>query len=48
MLDLNMVTAIAIRDGYYELADYLLENKKQYSAFILTGKTHKNDEEDSQ
>ncbi len=37
MLDTNMVFHIAIRDDFYDLADYLLEHKKQYCRFILTG-----------
>jgi len=38
MFDANMVARIAMRDGYYELADYLRDHKKEYGRFILTGK----------
>ena len=38
MFDVNMVTQIAVREGFYELADYLQEHKSQYSRFILTGR----------
>lgn len=38
MFDINMVRYIANREGYHELANYLVENRKEYSNFILTGK----------
>ena len=37
MFDTRMVEIIAIREGFYELADYLPDHKKQYCRFILTG-----------
>ena len=39
MFDVNMVAQIAMREGFYELADYLLDHKKEYGRFILTGET---------
>jgi gamma-glutamylcyclotransferase (GGCT)/AIG2-like uncharacterized protein YtfP len=38
MFDVNTVMRIAIRDDFYELADYLLEHVSEYCQFILTGK----------
>ena len=38
MLDVNMVAQIAMREGFYELADYLLDHRSEYSRFILSGK----------
>ena len=38
MFDVPVVEIIAIRDGYYDLADYLSEHKIEYCRFILTGK----------
>ena len=38
MFDVNTVMMIAIREDYYELADFLQEHKREYSRFILTGK----------
>ena len=38
MFDTNKVMEIALREGFYELADYLWEHTKEYSRFILTGK----------
>ncbi|MCL1976230.1 MAG: DUF5049 domain-containing protein [Firmicutes bacterium] len=38
MFDVNMVAQIAMRESYYELADYLQDHKKEYSRFILSGK----------
>ena len=38
MLDTNAVMRIAMREGFYELVDYLQEHKKEYGHFILTGK----------
>ena len=40
MLDTENVYNIAVRDGFYELADYLLDHKKEYARFIMTGKTN--------
>ena len=37
MFDVNTVAQIALREGFYELVDYLLEHKREYSSFILTG-----------
>ena len=39
MFDTNRVMAIATREEFYELADYLLDHKAEYARFILTGKT---------
>ena len=39
MLDVNMVSRIAMREGFYELVNYLQDHKSEYSRFILTGKT---------
>ena len=38
MLDTRMVQAIADRMGFYELAVYLEEHKREYVSFIFTGK----------
>jgi len=38
MLDTENVYSIAVRDGFYELADYLLVHKDEYARFIMTGK----------
>jgi len=38
MLDTNAVMRIAMREGIYELVDYLQDHKKEYGHFILTGK----------
>ena len=38
MFDVNAVQVIALRDGYYELATYLQEHKREYSRFIMTGR----------
>lgn len=38
MFDVNNVMAIAMREGLYELVDYLQDHKREYSHFILTGK----------
>ena len=38
MFDVNMVARIAMREGFYELVDYLQDHKKEYGRFILTGK----------
>ncbi len=37
MLDTRMVQWIANREGFYELVVYLIEHKKEYANFILTG-----------
>lgn len=39
MFDINAVQYIADREGYYELVVYLMDNRKEYSNFILTGTT---------
>ena len=39
MLDVNMVQRIAFESGYYELVDYIAENRKEYVQYIFTGKT---------
>lgn len=36
MFDINAVQYIADREGYYELVVYLMNNRKEYSNFILT------------
>lgn len=37
MFDVNAVMAIANREGFYELVCYLLDHKREYARFILTG-----------
>lgn len=37
MFDIPVVIDIAMRDGYYELIDYLDEYKSDYLHYILTG-----------
>ena len=44
MFDLNTVQRIAMREGFYELVDYLENHRREYSCFILTGETHDEDE----
>ena len=39
MLDFHAVQQIAFEEGYYELVDYIAENRKEYAKFIFTGKT---------
>ncbi|MCL2853838.1 MAG: DUF5049 domain-containing protein [Defluviitaleaceae bacterium] len=39
MLDVNAVMVIANREGFYELVVYLIDNKREYAQFILTGRT---------
>lgn len=39
MLDFHAVQRIAFEEGYYELVDYIAENRKEYMQFIFTGKT---------
>ena len=38
MFDTNAVMMIAMREGLYELVNYLQDHKKEYGRFILTGK----------
>lgn len=38
MLDIHAVQRIAFEEGYYELVDYIAENRKEYAKFIFTGK----------
>lgn len=37
MFDINMVQWIANYKGYYELVCYLIDHKREYIQFILTG-----------
>ena len=37
MFDVNMVQRIAYENGFYELVDYLIDHKKEYCHFIMTG-----------
>lgn len=37
MFDVNAVQRIAYEMGFYELVNYLEENRKEYIRFILTG-----------
>ena len=37
MFDTNMVQRLAYDRGYYELALYLEDRRKEYAHFILTG-----------
>ena len=37
MFDIPVVQQIALREGYFELAGYLLEHSKEYWHFIMTG-----------
>ena len=37
MFDVNAVQYIANREGYYELVVYLMDNRKEYCNFIMTG-----------
>ena len=39
MFDINAVMAIANREGFNELVCYLADCKREYTYFILTGKT---------
>jgi hypothetical protein len=39
MFDIPVVIEIAMRDGYYEVIDYLADHKDGYVRFILTGET---------
>lgn len=38
MLDIHAVQRIAFEKGYYELVDYITENRAEYAKFIFTGK----------
>lgn len=38
MLDINAVQRIAFELDFYELVDYIEENRKEYAQFIFTGK----------
>ena len=38
MFDIKAVTAIAIRENFYDLVDYLIDHKNEYARFILSGK----------
>jgi len=37
MFDIPAVQRIAFDLGYYELVDWLVDHKKEYAAFIMTG-----------
>jgi hypothetical protein len=37
MFDIRAVFEIALREDYYELADFIFMNTSAYSRFILTG-----------
>lgn len=37
MFDVNAVQYIANREGYFELVAYLIDNRREYSNFIMTG-----------
>lgn len=39
MFDAVAVQRLAFENGYYELADYIENNRKAYARFILTGNT---------
>lgn len=43
MFDVNTVMQIAMREGFYELADFLRDHKREYSMFILTGKAQEDE-----
>ena len=47
MFDVNAVQYIADREGYYELIVYLIDNRKEYSNFILTGTAPGLEEDDA-
>ncbi|MDR1364074.1 MAG: DUF5049 domain-containing protein [Oscillospiraceae bacterium] len=38
MFDVKAVFELAVKNDFYELADFVSENPKEYSKFILTGK----------
>ena len=37
MFAVNVVAQIAMREGFYELVDYLQDHKKEYIRFIISG-----------
>lgn len=37
MLDVHAVQRIAFEMNFYELVDYITENRKEYAKFIFTG-----------
>ena len=39
MFDAVAVQRLAFENGYYELTDYIENNRKAYARFILTGET---------
>jgi len=39
MFDTVAVRRLAIESGYYELADFIENDRKAYARFILTGET---------
>jgi len=43
MFDTNAVQRIAMREGYFELVCWIEDHKREYSRFILTGKTGEED-----
>ena len=43
MFDANAVQQIAMREGFYELVCWLEDHKREYSRFILTGKTEEDE-----
>ena len=47
MFDVNAVQYISDREGYYELIVYLIDNRKEYSNFILTGTAPGLEEDDA-
>jgi len=46
MFDINAVMVIANREGFYELVVYLLEHRREYSRFIMTGKTQEGENDE--
>ena len=46
MFAVNAVQYIANREGFYELVCYLIDNRKEYAKFIMTGEADFEDEED--
>lgn len=39
MFDIAAVQRLAFENGYYELADFIENDRKAYARFILTGQT---------
>jgi len=39
MFDVVAVQRLAFENGYYELTDYIENNRKEYAHFILTGES---------